>query len=105
MLVTLPLLILQATAGGVVTLAEAGEPVTATSHVEAQHEPGCPVLHDALRCVLCHYADSRLAVQQTLAPLFSGPERRTPPRADAVPAFTAGVRLHAYPRAPPLALS
>src|SRR6266540_5154097 len=50
------LLLLQVVAGGAVTLADASEPLTVASHIEAPHEFGCPVVHDALRCALCHYA-------------------------------------------------
>ncbi len=102
---TFSLLVLQVVVGGAVTLAEAGEPLTAASHIEAQHEPGCPVLHDALRCALCHYAGTRVVVQQTFTPGFSQTEQRGTPPPDAVPAVIAGVRLTVHPRAPPVFLS
>lgn len=105
MLVAFGLLTLQTVAGGAVTLADAREPLTATSHIEAQHEPGCPVLHDALRCALCHYTATRVVVQQTFAPAFSRPERRSAPPVDAVPVVAAAVHLTAPARAPPLFLS
>jgi hypothetical protein len=99
------LLVLQGLAGGAVTLAEAREPLTAASHIEAQHEPGCPVLHDALRCALCHYAGTRVAVQQTFTPGFSQTEQRSPAAATAVSAVIVAVRSSIQSRAPPAVLS
>jgi hypothetical protein len=99
------LLVLQTVAGGAVTLADAREPLTAESHVEAGHEPGCPVLHDALRCALCHYSVTRVVVQQTFAPAVSRPERRIAPPVDAVPTVSTSVRLTVHSRAPPALLS
>jgi hypothetical protein len=99
------LLLLQAAAGGAVTLAEAREPLTAESHVEAGHEPGCPVLHDVQRCALCHYTVTRVVIQQTLAPAVSGRERRVAPPVEAVPTVAAGARFTVHSRAPPVLLS
>lgn len=104
-LLTITLLVLQGLVGGAVTLAEAGEPLTAASHIEAQHEPGCPVLHDVQRCALCHYAGTRVVVQQTFTPGFSETEHRSAATAHAVPAVTAGVRSTVQSRAPPPFLS
>jgi len=95
------LLLLQVVAGGAVSLADASEPLTAASHIEARHEPGCPVLHDALRCALCHYAGTRVVVQQTA---ITTPDRPAPivaPRVDPVPVIAARLQFTASPRAPP----
>jgi hypothetical protein len=99
------LLLLQAAAGGAVSLADASEPLTAPSHVEARHEPGCPVLHDALRCALCHYAATRIVVQRTTITAPALPQPIATPRRDPVPVVAADVQLTAPARAPPALLS
>jgi hypothetical protein len=99
------LLVLQAVAGGAVTLADAAEPLTVASHIEAQHELGCPVVHDALRCALCHYAGTRVAVQQTAITMPSRPEPVVALQLDPVPLSGATVHLTAPARAPPALLS
>jgi hypothetical protein len=104
-LITFALLVLQGTVGAAATLVEAGEPLTAARHIEAQHEPGCPVLHDALRCALCHYTGTRVVVQQTFTPAFSQPERRSAPSAEAAPVVSVSVRFTVQSRAPPAFLS
>jgi hypothetical protein len=95
------LLVLQAAAGGAVSLADASEPLTAPSHIEAQHEPGCPVLHDAVRCALCHYAGTRIVVQQTAITAPSRHEPMMAPRRDAVAVVAVTILFTASPRAPP----
>jgi hypothetical protein len=99
------LLLLQAAAGGAVTLADASEPLTAASHIEARHEPACPVLHDVSRCALCHYAGTRVVVQQTPVTPPARPQVIAAPRRDVVPVVAADVRLTAPARAPPALLS
>jgi hypothetical protein len=99
------LLVLQAVAGGAVTLADAREPLTVASHIEAQHEPGCPVVHDALRCALCHYAGIRVVVQQTATTAQDHPVPMVAPRLDPVLVVAVAVHFTASPRAPPLFLS
>lgn len=99
------LLALQGLAGGAVALAHASERTTAPAHVEAQHAAGCIVLHDALRCVLCQYAGSRVARAQARIQVPHQPigEPRVQPQT-FVPASRAG-HLTAAPRAPPSLLS
>ena len=80
--ITAVLLVLQALAGGAVPLAHAGERQTAPSGIEAHHDASCVVIHDAMRCPLCLYANSL-----------------TPPP----PAIRAGVRVSAAARPAPLA--
>jgi hypothetical protein len=99
------LLALQAVAGGAVTLADAFEPLTAASHIEAPHELGCPVVHDALRCALCHYAGTRVVVQQTAITAPARPQLIAVPRRDPVPVVAADVCLTSHARAPPALLS
>lgn len=95
------LLVLQAAAGGAVSLADASEPVTAPSHIEAQHEAACPVLHDALRCALCHYAGTRVIVQHTAIILPSRPQAMVAPRLDSARVVALAIHFTASPRAPP----
>lgn len=49
------LLLLQALAGGAVSLAHASERTTAPAAIESQHTTHCLVLHDALKCPQCQY--------------------------------------------------
>jgi len=95
------LLVLQGLAGGIVSLAHASERFTAPAHVEAQHSSSCLVLHDALRCPLCHYAGTRVVPQQVRLqpPATNGPERPCA-RVEVVRASDPGY-LTAPPRAPP----
>jgi hypothetical protein len=99
------LLLLQAAAGGAVTLAHASEPLTAASHIEAQHEPGCPVLHDALRCALCHYAGAQVVVQQALIAPRSHPAPVRVPSTHRVVVVASAVHRTRPARAPPAFLS
>jgi hypothetical protein len=95
------LLALQVVAGGAVSLADASEPLKADSHIEAQHEPGCPVLHDALRCALCHYAGTQVVVQQKAITAPARPEPLVAPRLDPVAVVAVTILFTASPRAPP----
>jgi hypothetical protein len=101
-LLAAPLLALQAVAGGAVTLADASEPLTAQSHIEAQRASTCPVLHDALRCALCHYAGTRVALPATTVTAPAEPVRVVAPRLDYVSDVATAVRYTAPPRAPPI---
>jgi hypothetical protein len=85
-----------------VPLAHAAEPLTAPIHVEAQHDSGCAVLHDELRCALCHYASSRVVAQQVRTQTATAtPIELCPERAD-VARTAAPDHLTAPPRAPPV---
>ena len=99
------LLVIQALGGGAVTLAHARDVVATSPAVEQSHDARCPVLHDALRCALCHFAGARVVVQQALIPLSSRPARVQPPPAPPVDVIATAVRLTAPARAPPLVLS
>lgn len=107
MLKRLPLVILlalQAVGSGAVSLAHARDVVVAPPGIEARHSAGCRILHDELRCALCHYAGTRVVTQQTLT---------VPAPAQAVrvsfpaPRFVARSVVHhtAPARAPPASLS
>ena len=107
MLKRIPLMLLlaiQALGGGAITLAHARDAVTAPPGFEARHDGRCAILHDELRCALCHYASSRVVRQQAFtltAPLAAIPGVFTQP----VVTFAAVVRLTAPARAPPPFLS
>ena len=97
------LLVIQALGGGAISLAHAREEVVAPPGFEAAHEH-CAVLHDELRCALCHYASARVVTQQA----FTLPTPATTVRFAPVPrvfSVAATVRLTAPARAPPLFLS
>jgi len=99
------LLVLQALAGGVVALAHAGERTSAPVAIESHHDAHCLVLHDELRCALCHFAGAPLAplVVRHAAPDFTLVDRR-PAAADPAPPSHPD-HLSAPPRAPPVTVS
>ena len=99
------LLLLQGVAGAAVTLAHAAEPLSAASHIEGQHEPGCPALHDVQTCALCHYAGARVAPQQIVRITSAQVELTRAPVLEPVPVPTSVVHLTPPARAPPLFLS
>jgi len=59
------LLALQALGGGAITLAHARDVAAAPPGFEASHDGRCAILHDELRCALCHYASARVVTQPT----------------------------------------
>ncbi|MFN2571851.1 MAG: hypothetical protein ABR537_09620 [Gemmatimonadales bacterium] len=59
------LLAIQAVAGGAITLAHARDVAVAPAAIEASHDARCAILHDELRCALCHYANTRVLQQHT----------------------------------------
>jgi hypothetical protein len=59
------LLVIQALGGGAITLAHARDVVAAPPGIEASHDARCAILHDELRCALCHYASARVVTPQT----------------------------------------
>ncbi len=98
------LLAIQALGGGAITLAHAREIVVAPPGFEASHDGRCAILHDELRCALCHYASARVVRHQTFTiPTPAATIRFTPVQ----PVFTAAaVSLLTPPaRAPPPLLS
>jgi hypothetical protein len=99
------LFVIQAGAGGAVSLAHARDVLVAPPGIEAGHTKRCAILHDELRCALCHYAVSRVAAQQ-MAITLSQPLAR----AASVPVHLARIvpatsRSTPPPRAPPAVLS
>jgi len=98
------LLAIQALGGGAITLAHARDAVAAPPGFEASHNARCAILHDELRCALCHYASARVVTQQA----FTLPTPATAVRVAPVPRVfpvATTVRLTAPARAPPLFLS
>ena len=107
MLKRIPLMLLlaiQAFGGGAITLAHARDAVTAPPGFEARHDGRCAILHDELRCALCHYASSRVVRQQAFT--FNAPQVavRVAP-VQPVVVFAAVAPLTAPARAPPPFLS
>jgi len=98
------LLVLQGLAGGLAPLAHASERLSAPAHIEAHHATACLVLHDALRCALCHYAGTRVLPQPARAQPAT--TTRTEPRPDCAELAPprASDHLIAPPRAPPTPL-
>ena len=99
------LLAIQALGGGAITLAHARDVVVAPPGVEARHDARCAILHDELRCALCHYAGARVVVRQQMFTLAAQVARVQPFRAQHVVAVASAVHLTAPARAPPLPLS
>lgn len=98
------LLAIQALGGGAITLAHARDVVVAPPAFEASHNERCAILHDEVRCALCHYASARVLTQQTFTvPTPAETIRFTPVQ----PVFSvAAVALVTAPaRAPPPPLS
>ena len=99
------LLVLQALGAGAVSLAHATERTTAPAGWEARHTASCPVLHDAARCAVCHYAGARFVGTTTVVPPAAVPCAPILRVAD-VADRRAAVLLHAArPRAPPSFIS
>ena len=98
------LLALQALGGGAVSLAHARDVVVAPPGFEAGHSARCAILHDEVRCALCHYASARIVTP----PIFTVPEPAIDVRFLAeqpVVSVISVVRLTAPARAPPSLLS
>ena len=99
------LLVVQALASGAVSLAHARDVLVAPAGIEASHSSRCAILHDELRCALCHYAGTRVVAQQTIVNLFAPVARALFVPVQFVPLVTVAVRFTPPPRAPPSVLS
>lgn len=99
------LLAIQVLGGGAVTLAHARDIVTAPAAFEAAHDGRCVVLHDALRCALCHYASTHVVVQGTVITLAPHPTRARVPSTRRVFVVSSTAYRTAPARAPPTLLS
>lgn len=105
LLVALPLLVLQAVGGGAVALAHTSDAVPVAATVEAQHSSGCPILHDALRCALCHYAATRVVTHRAAVVVPDVARHVALPPVRRVRVAVPTDYLPAPPRAPPAFLS
>lgn len=103
--VALLLLVLQGPAAGTIALAHSSERLSVPAHIEATHDAGCLVLHDELRCALCHYAGSQVEPEPTHTRRPDTPLTERRPRALAVAPVGHRHRLAASPRAPPVSRS
>jgi hypothetical protein len=105
MLRRIPLVILlaiQALGGGAITLAHARDVVVAPPGLEASHDAQCAILHDEVRCALCHYASARVAVQQDVLLPADPPARVPVAPSRTLVVIAASVHFTAPARAPPL---
>ena len=98
------LLAIQALGGGAVSLAHARDAVVAPPGYEASHSARCAILHDELRCALCHYASARVVTQHAFTLAAPATDVRFTP-VQGVVSFAAAVPLTSPARAPPLSLS
>ena len=100
------LLVVQVLGGGAVTLAHARDVVVAQAGVEANHTARCAILHNELRCALCHFMTTRVVTQHVViieTPVAGA--RLTPPQpVVSVPPIVRLTPARA-PRAPPPVLS
>jgi hypothetical protein len=96
------LLVLRGLGGGALVLAHAAEAPTAPAAIETPQHADCVVVHDALRCAVCHVvAIGVTPVASHAVPavgLRCGPRPAEP---DAVPHRAERTRS-APPRAPPI---
>jgi len=99
------LLAVQALASGAVSLAPARDVLVAPAGVETSHSSRCAILHDELRCALCHYAGTRVVAQHTIVNPSAPVARALFVPVQFVPVITAAVRFIPPPRAPPSVLS
>jgi hypothetical protein len=107
MLKRIPLMLLlaiQALGGGAITLAHARDAVVAPPGFEARHDARCAILHDELRCALCHYASSRVVRQQAFTLATPQVAVRVVP-VQPIVVFAPADPLTAPARAPPPFLS
>ena len=103
--VAFALLVIQALGGWAVTLAHARDVVTAPAAFESQHDARCSVLHDALRCALCHYASAQVVVQQAVVTPPSRPTRVLLASSRRIAVVSGTTHRTAPARAPPALLS
>ena len=95
------LLVIQTLGGGAVTLAHARDVVVAPPGYEASHDGRCAILHNELRCALCHYAGARVVVQHAILVGGTPAVRLQPAPVRPLWAVASAIHLTAPPRAPP----
>lgn len=94
------LLVVQALGGGAITLAHARDAVAAPPGVEASHDARCAILHDEMRCALCHYASARVVTQPTFTIATPAETVRFTP-VEPIVSVASATRLTTPARAPP----
>lgn len=98
------LLVIQAVGGGAVSLAHARDLVTEPPHIEATHGAGCVILHDELRCALCHYTSTGVITTDAFTFVAAATDVRIVPVQPAL--YVAAATHRTTPaRAPPTVLS
>lgn len=99
------LLVLRGLGGGAVVLAHAAEAATAPTALETPHHADCVVVHDALRCAVCHVVAIGITpVAPHTVPVVDVPRASRPTEPDAFPRRAERTRS-APPRAPPSLLA
>lgn len=98
------LLAIQALGGGAITMAHARDVVVAPPGWESSHDARCAILHDEVRCALCHYASARVVTQQVFV-LATPSEAIRFTSVEPVVSLGAVARLTSSARAPPPFLS
>lgn len=99
------LLAVQTAGGGAITLAHARDAAVAPPGVEASHDGRCAILHDELRCALCHYAGARVIAEHGVRVPAPVPVRARIGLAPLVVAIPSPALSSTSARAPPLLLS
>src|SRR5262245_27038852 len=99
------LLAVRAVGGGAVTLAHARDVVSAPATWESRHDARCAVLHDALRCALCHYAGAQVVVQRAVVAPATRPTTCRVPASRRIGVTSDAFDRTAPARAPPTLLS
>lgn len=99
------LLVLRGLGGGALVLAHAAEAPTAPAALETPHHVNCVVVHDALRCAVCHVIAVGVSpVASHAVPAAGAPRAARPAPPDAIPDRADRTRA-APPRAPPTLLA
>lgn len=99
------LLVLRGLGGGALVLAHAAEAPTAPPAIETPQHTGCVVVHDALRCAVCHVvAIGVTPVSPHTVPTIGLRRGPRPAEPDAVTHRAERTRS-APPRAPPTLLA
>ena len=99
------LLAIQVFGGGAITLAHARDLVATPPGWEAQHDGKCAILHDEVRCALCHYASARVVAVELVLTLPAPTARYQFTPAEPLVVIPAAGRSAAPARAPPTDLS
>ncbi len=101
-LFALTLLVIQGLGGAGVVVAHAVERPGAPAALDTQqHDGRCAVVHDAVRCAVCHAPGALIAPGAARLTATPAPARRRPPAAADERPPASGANPAAPPRAPP----